>query len=124
MQARWRTGFSSRSSGWIAAIFSASTSSKLIRASSAKLLAANFWPAELGEWFNLVLIAALVATFWSSGSAQANGPQNPESQQSKAEISGSEGSPTLFPHSSTSPFFVGGQLNMIFQAHPPFHAKY
>lgn len=36
----------------------------------------------------------------------------------------SDQDPTVFPHSSTWPFFIGGQLNMIFQVHPPFHAKY
>ncbi|HKR32884.1 MAG TPA: carbohydrate porin [Terriglobales bacterium] len=56
--------------------------------------------------------------------AQTNQAQNPETEQSKAETSRPESEPTVFPHSSTSPFFIGGQLNMIFQAHPAFRAKY
>src|SRR5262249_23502484 len=31
---------------------------------------------------------------------------------------------TIFPHSSTSRFWVSGQVNVIFQAHPGFHAAY
>jgi high affinity Mn2+ porin len=62
--------------------------------------------------------------FCAAAFAQTNQNQNPETEQSKAEISRPESDPTVFPHSSTSPFFVGGQLNMIFQGHPPFHAKY
>jgi len=30
----------------------------------------------------------------------------------------------IFPHSSTSRFWVSGQVNVIFQAHPGFHAVY
>ena len=31
---------------------------------------------------------------------------------------------TMFPHSETTPWFVAGQTNIIFQAHPPFHSPY
>lgn len=31
---------------------------------------------------------------------------------------------TMFPHSESSPFWISGQANIIFQAHPPFHALY
>ncbi len=56
--------------------------------------------------------------------AQINQSTSPEQQESKAGISGPETDPTIFSHSTSSPFFVGGQLNIIFQAHPPFQAKY
>jgi high affinity Mn2+ porin len=32
--------------------------------------------------------------------------------------------PSMFPHSNTSRFWISGQSNTIFQAHPAFHAKY
>jgi high affinity Mn2+ porin len=32
--------------------------------------------------------------------------------------------PSLFPHSETAPWWVSGQINIIFQGHPPFHALY
>jgi high affinity Mn2+ porin len=36
-----------------------------------------------------------------------------------------EDDPTsMFPHSNTSPFWISGQANIIFQGHPPFHALY
>jgi hypothetical protein len=30
----------------------------------------------------------------------------------------------MFPHPDTSPWYVAGQANIIFQAHPPFHSPY
>ncbi len=35
-----------------------------------------------------------------------------------------QGAPTMFPHSDTSRYLVGGQANIIFQAHAPFHSLY
>jgi len=32
--------------------------------------------------------------------------------------------PTIFPHSDASRYFIAGQANIIFQAHPPFHSPY
>jgi high affinity Mn2+ porin len=31
---------------------------------------------------------------------------------------------TVFPHSSTAPWWISGQINIVFQAHPDFHALY
>ena len=31
---------------------------------------------------------------------------------------------TMFPHAETAPWFVAGQANIIFQAHPSFHSPY
>ncbi len=31
---------------------------------------------------------------------------------------------TMFPHSTTLPFWISGQTNVIFQAHPSFHSPY
>ncbi len=31
---------------------------------------------------------------------------------------------TMFPHSSTAPWWISGQTNIIFQAHAPFHSPY
>ncbi len=35
-----------------------------------------------------------------------------------------QGSPTIFPHSDTTRYLVGGQANIIFQSHAPFHSLY
>jgi hypothetical protein len=32
--------------------------------------------------------------------------------------------PTIFPHSQTAPWWISGQINIIFQGHPSFHALY
>ena len=37
---------------------------------------------------------------------------------------GDEGAPTMFVHSDTSRYLIGGQANIIFQAHAPFHSPY
>jgi hypothetical protein len=31
---------------------------------------------------------------------------------------------SMFSHSDSRPFWISGQTNIIFQAHPPFHAAY
>lgn len=35
-----------------------------------------------------------------------------------------EAAPTVFPHSSTARWWVSGQINIVFQANPAFHALY
>lgn len=35
-----------------------------------------------------------------------------------------QGAPTMFNHSDTSRYLLGGQANIIFQAHAPFHSPY
>jgi high affinity Mn2+ porin len=32
--------------------------------------------------------------------------------------------PTVFPHNDSDRWYIGGQANIIFQAHPPFHSPY
>jgi high affinity Mn2+ porin len=56
--------------------------------------------------------------------AQTNQPPAPQGQEIQADEALPPTDPAVFPHSQTWPFYVGGQLNMIFQAHPDFHAKY
>ncbi|HVP65400.1 MAG TPA: carbohydrate porin [candidate division Zixibacteria bacterium] len=41
----------------------------------------------------------------------------PETEQQESPV-------TLFPHSETAPWWISGQVNVIFQAHPDFSAKY
>lgn len=52
-----------------------------------------------------------------------NQPSTPDNSKRK-EVAQPDTDPTIFPHSQTSPFYVAGQINFIFQAHPAFHAKY
>jgi hypothetical protein len=42
----------------------------------------------------------------------------------EAPTPGDDAPPTMFPHSETSRFYIGGQANIILQAHGPFHSPY
>ncbi len=44
--------------------------------------------------------------------------------QEQTESPKDESLATVFPHSSTAPWWVSGQVNLVFQAHPDFHALY
>ncbi|HZU34027.1 MAG TPA: carbohydrate porin [Candidatus Angelobacter sp.] len=44
-------------------------------------------------------------------------------QDEPAEDS-SSGPASIFPHSETAPWWISGQINTVFQAHPDFHALY
>ncbi len=64
-------------------------------------------------WLDLQL------TGYSRASLQKGGGQTQES------LSESPQEPlTIFPHSDSAPWFVAGQSNIIFQAHPSFHSPY
>jgi high affinity Mn2+ porin len=57
----------------------------------------------------LLLCCSLRAMNW----AQQTSPDQPPDQP-----------PTIFPHSETASWWVSGQINVIFQGHPPFPALY
>jgi len=50
--------------------------------------------------------------------------QNEAAAQSSGAANTDDPSPSMFNHSDSSPFWISGQANIIFQAHPPFHAAY
>ncbi len=62
----------------------------------------------------------------SSGAASADSA--PATALPESAVSENPATPsdltTMFPHSDTSRFWISGQSNIIFQAHPAFHAKY
>jgi len=64
-----------------------------------------------------VFLSVLVAAAQTSPSAPPGEPHQPTATDSKDPVS-------IFPHSESSPFWISGQANIIFQAHPPFHALY
>lgn len=74
------------------------------------------------------LFAAILAFSLGLGApaavTQSNQPPNSQQAEDKTDVTRPDTDPTVFPHSQTWPFFIGGQINFIFQAHPPFHAKY
>lgn len=58
-------------------------------------------------------------------SSQAQTAQAPSAQTPSAQTPSAQ-TPrlTLFPHSETRPWWLSGQANIIFQAHPGFHSPY
>jgi len=50
------------------------------------------------------------------------GPDKDKNKQDTA--SDADDATTIFPHSNTSRFWISGQINIIFQAHSPFHSPY
>lgn len=73
----------------------------------------------------IVATTLFIATIASSSAiAQTKQPTAPQQAEDKADVARPDADPTVFPHSQTWPFFIGGQINFIFQAHPPFPAKY
>jgi high affinity Mn2+ porin len=62
-----------------------------------------------------------------SMSVLAADPQSAGGGHSKASLQEAQaagGGLTMFPHSDEAPWYVAGQANIIFQAHPPFHSPY
>ena len=64
----------------------------------------------------LSLFLLILIIFYCLESAQAEEPEE-EKTENKPTV-------TVFPHSDSSRFWVSGQANFIFQAHPEFSAKY
>ena len=85
----------------------------------------------MNEYARRVLLATLLIAGQISSSQTSPCPKDrdvntPEAacQQTTDSPSDDENTPTIFPHSDKSRFWISGQSNTIFQAHPAFHAKY
>jgi high affinity Mn2+ porin len=50
--------------------------------------------------------------------------QTPQPNAPTPAAEADDPAPTMFPHWEHSRFFIGGQANIIFQAHGPFHSPY
>ncbi len=83
----------------------------------------------------LAYVAPAWMTLHAFGSAGAFEPQSAGGGHSTASLSRAPraaGQPapaddtplTMFPHSDQTPWYVAGQANIIFQAHPSFHSPY
>ncbi len=67
----------------------------------------------------LLLLGADRATAQSAGGGNSTQSlQRAESAQAQGEQL------TMFPHAEGTPWYIAGQSNVIFQAHPPFHSPY
>ena len=57
--------------------------------------------------------------------AQAAGGRNSTQNLEKpADVGPGDDRLTMFPHSGSAPWYIAGQSNIIFQAHPGFHSPY
>jgi high affinity Mn2+ porin len=56
----------------------------------------------------------------AAASTQKAGSPSPKIAETTSET----GADSMFPHFKDGPFWLSGQINFIFQTHPPFHAKY
>jgi hypothetical protein len=73
-------------------------------------------------FFPAIVILLVSALTWPQRSAaQANAPV---ASDAPVAAEASEETVTMFPHSQTARWWVSGQSNTIFQAHPEFHAAY
>ncbi|HLZ40927.1 MAG TPA: carbohydrate porin [Candidatus Sulfotelmatobacter sp.] len=68
-------------------------------------------------WRSLLVCSVLCATAWAQEPAPTSSPQS-------AEADAAETTEAMFPHFSSTRFWLSGQANFIFQTHPEFHALY
>jgi hypothetical protein len=71
------------------------------------------WSVKIRLLVTLIFLALLCSTAF----AQQSGESAEQSSENNPPV-------TIFSHSETSRFWVSGQMNFIFQAHPGFPAKY
>src|SRR4029077_7139816 len=130
MKAKWKTRSLNRFAGSTIAICPTLISSLLTATSYASSRKANCCannrkttqkPAQTAPiWVLRVICFASVLLFSALCRAQTTMPEDSKTAGNPAEVTTPEPQQAVFPHSATWPFYVGGQLNMIFQVHPPF----
>ena len=85
------------------------------------------------RWLTLVFLAvAVVGTALPSLAQQRTAPPPPKGESAAPVPAADEADPpaedvspeTMFPHFEDTRYWLSGQMNFIFQTHPPFHAAY
>jgi hypothetical protein len=76
--------------------------------------------APPGEYDQTRTISTAAASSRQDASSQV---QNDSATQSSGTTN-TDDPLSMFSHSDSSPFWISGQTNIIFQGHPPFHAAY
>jgi high affinity Mn2+ porin len=76
----------------------------------------------------LWLLAPLILAAQAPSATDTQAPEIdapvPSAETEKSTGTDDDATPTMFPHWKDSRFFIGGQANIIFQAHGPFHSPY
>ena len=80
--------------------------------------------AQFVPGFLIVLLACLAAPHRARTQDLPPDPSSAQSTPTPADDSSSDEATTLFPHSESSRFWISGQANIVFQAHPAFPAAY
>ena len=83
-------------------------------------------------WLALVFWAVVAVAGALPSHAQQPDPPAPAKQDVPPQVASAdepdppedEGPETMFPHLKDTRFWLSGQMNFIFQTHPPFHAAY
>ena len=73
-------------------------------------------------FFSAIVVLLVGTLMWPQRSAAQANP--PVASDAPVAPEASEETVTMFPHSQTARWWVSGQSNTIFQAHPEFHAAY
>ena len=74
--------------------------------------------------FLIILLAWAPLTGFAQAAPSRSGKDSPTAATISQVPAANESAATIFPHAAKSRFWVGGQMNFIFQAHPEFSAKY
>jgi len=86
--------------------------------------------AELGFalWLMVALAGPVAAVAQDQSAPHQQGTVQPDVAAAAGDEAdpppGGEGVETMFPHFKDTRFWLSGQMNFIFQTHPPFHAAY
>jgi high affinity Mn2+ porin len=87
-----------------------------------------FRTSRLAGALLVVLLACNFAVAQRHTAASATPAKLPEAPTPSSETDTAaetdDATPTMFPHWENSRFLIGGQANIIFQAHGPFHSPY
>ena len=90
----------------------------------AAVAAASPVPSSV-EGFGLALRSSSFEDFGLPAEPQAAGGGHSTQSAAQAQAAARNGQIlTMFPHPESTPWYVAGQANIIFQAHPPFHSPY
>jgi high affinity Mn2+ porin len=78
----------------------------------------------LNKLVTTAFVCLLLLAPTQAGFAQAAPTTAGDTADDQADAKADDKSPTLFPHSDNSRYFITGQANIVFQAHAPFHSPY
>jgi hypothetical protein len=79
---------------------------------------------QLALEFLSVLVVFLLAPRRIHAQTAPPDQSSPQSAPASSDDSAADGTPTLFPHSESSRYWISGQANVVFQWHPAFHSPY